>query len=275
MLRAMAVGACSYGDRSAAASFAQAAHEVQPQRDNTRLLDTLAGSGFGAGRRRSAWPYAAGAPVLLFVIVLGWGVHRLTKAGWGAPAQPVPAVSAESANAAAVPPTPPAARSREYDRQPAPAPTAEDLFVTRLRAAENAIPGRVKRGEEISSVIAPVLALGSDPEMQSVLERPAVRRTYEELTETLRVCLRHYRPGAPEEMIRRTADESSAAAEDVAVDAIIADLRGHSGTANDLAGEFNARATGVDDMALELQIRSAVAQASAKRFAACLDALTR
>lgn len=275
------------GKLESAAKFAGAAHAVQPERENGRLLHELTRGGHRTAVPGSPWRFAPFGSVVVFGLVLGLlGLKLLTGHAAGT-ASVAPVQAASLVSPARVPKSPATEPSRSRTWNPrASADEIEKLltsdssaalagayFKARLSEAKSEIPARVKRGEDLLSVDASIRALGNQPAMAQLLAYPTVRNAYDNLIGVMSESTRYYRPGASVELIERTAGESLNVTVTMALDAIDSDMRGHTDHADAVASEVDRRAQSLAEMKRDLRIRGAVIALTAKAIDDCLQAL--
>ncbi len=254
-----------------ASMFARAAHRVQPQRENSRLIDELNRSGYRSALPDSPWRFAAFMPVIAVSIVLVSTMWNLAPSGED---EPPPALTAR--RAAPVPLSKASIfvenEKRRVDLSTKSAdeleklltPTyervlAEAYYYARLREAGASIEPRVRRGEEIRSVEMAIVALGTHPSIAPVFtQNIELKRRHDQILAVMSEATRYYRGGPSLEAMQRTAGESFNVTVDIAYDAIVSDVRGHTEKAETLVTEVALRAQSIEEMRRDVRIRATV-----------------
>ncbi|HEV7237602.1 MAG TPA: hypothetical protein VGQ36_00045 [Thermoanaerobaculia bacterium] len=265
LLRSVAMFEAERFNAASAAMFAQAAHSVQPQRENSRFLDELRRAGHRPPTLPlSPWRFAPWAPVVILVLLLG-GIAV------GALIRDEPeAVAVKRASLVPQRPAAPAAEPQKtfsFDGRH----KAVTHYRTSLTDAKNEIPVRVRRGEDLLSVRKSIIDLATHPGVAELLKNPRTKKTYDELCELMNDVTANYRGGAPVEAIQRTTGESFDATVHLAVNAIVADLRGHEERSDALATQVDARVQGIDEMREDLRIRAVVISLTQQAIDRCLS----
>jgi hypothetical protein len=267
-----------------ASMFARAAQAVKPQTETGRLIHELNRVGQRTFHPSSPWRFAPVVPVVAVAVVVGaLALTAIVKDDEIAstPLQPAATSTVQASTAS------PSTRTLQ-PRQATAAVSADDLekqltpdsdawlarqyFDARLREARAEIPLRVRRGDEIGSIETSIAALGSQPAVARLLERPSLKVPYANLLGVLSTATRYYRVGAPVETIERTANESLDVTLNIAIDAIGAEVRGHSERSDALGSEVQQRAAAIDEMRRELRIRGAVISQATRAIDECLKA---
>jgi len=266
MLRAIALHEYDASNYDFAAMFAGAAHAVQPQRENSRLLQELHRAGHRDVVSFSPWRFAAWAPVAaaaLVVVIAGWA---MLPRGKGAAAAPGPVRHASIAPIEAAATTTAeqwnaSAGADELEKLLTPASSdrlARAYVNARVREIGAELPSRVRRGDEIASQERALLRFNDYPAVMRLLGKPGAAEAYAKLTAAFADATRYYRVGAPVESIERTAGESLKVTADLALGAVEADLRGHTERSDALGAQVDARIDAIYEMKRELRIRGAV-----------------
>jgi len=265
MLRAIALHEYDASNYDFAAMFASAAHAVQPQRENSRLLQELHRAGHRDVVSPSPWRFAARAPVAaaaLVVVIVGMA---MLPRGKGAVAAPGPVRRASIASAEAATSTAekwsPNADADELEKMLT--PTSSDRLArayvsARIREIGVELPSRVRRGDEIASQERAILRFNDQPAVMRLLATPSAGEAYAKLTAAFADATRYYRVGAPVESIERTAGESLNVTTNLAVGAVEAELRGHTERGDALGAQVDERMNAIYEMKRELRIRGAV-----------------
>lgn len=281
MLRGLAQLEHGNGNPEFAAMFARAAHVVQPQRDNSRLIDELSRRGHRNALPDSMWRFAPFAPVVVFAITLSVLGLRVIKGSGTADA---PEVAAPVQRASVVPTPAPSPRHAREDLSG----TADDLeqrltpdssealayayFRARLTEARSQIAPRVRHGDDLMAIETAIRGFGEKPAMATLLAKPGVRSTYDQLTATMSEATRYYHGGAPVEAIERTAGESLDVTVNMTMQAVEDDMRGHSQRAEALATDADKRLASLEEMRNELRLRAVVIATTTSAIDACLNA---
>jgi hypothetical protein len=282
MLRGIARLEFDKGNPELAVMFASAAHDVSPQRENSRLLDDLRRAGHrGTPQKASPWRFAPFVPPIVLAIALGaLGLRALT----GGDVEPATVAAVRRPALAKTVPAPQPRAAKGWNPNASADELEKDLasdsspglarayFQARLREAKAQIPLLVRRGDNLWSLETSIAALDKHPALTQLLARPAVRTAYESLKDALRQSNRYYHGGAPVEAIQRTAGETLDVTVGIALDAIEADSRGHTERSDALADDAARHAQAVDEMKQDLRIRGAVITQTTKAIDACLDA---
>jgi hypothetical protein len=283
MLRGIARLQYGGGNPELASMFARAAHAMQPQRENSRLLDELNRGGYRHELPASPWRFAPFAPVVVVAIVL-------LSVAWNAlpereePVDPLAPVQ----RATLVPPKPPAKARRTYEQQLALRESSADelqkqltskfdrelahaYVQARLREARSEIPGRVRRGDDLRAIQYSIAAFATHPGVAPLINEPGQKASYEDLAAVFHDSTRYYRGGASIEAMERTAGESFNVSVDIAVDAIISDMQGNTERTGALMTEVHQRAQSVAEMKQDVRVRAAVIALTQKAIDRCLD----
>ena len=275
-----------------ASMFARAAHSVQPQRENSRLIDELNRSGYRSVLPASPWRFAAFVPVAIVAIVLATVALNLVTGG-----EDEPASDFTVAHAARIPQQRKNSvfdeRQREeerrvelsrknadeleklltstYDRV-----LAEAYYGARVSEAGASIEPRVKRGEEIRSVEMSLIALRNNPAIAPLFkENAALQRSHDSILSVMSEATRYYRGGPSIEAMQRTAGESFNVTVDIAFAAIVSDVRGHTELADAFATEVAMRAQSIEEMRRDVRIRAAVISETKRVFGQRADQVRR
>jgi len=293
LLRGLARTEYDKGNPEFAAMFAQAANDVQPQRENTRLMDDLRRAGHRAIIPPSPWRYAAMVPVVLTGLLALYGASRLVSRK---PAEPAvaenqtstaaPSTSSSNSNFAALA----ASKSQAHPRLN-PNATADELeklltpdsdentvkayMRKRLADMKAELRPAIERGDSLIMFQGRIDAMGQQPAVAKYMSmRPALNAAYGTLSSSISDAMRYYHGGAPLDAIQRTAGESINVTYNLAYDAIAADAKGHSGESNILATEVQNRADSMEMMRIELRIRGAILGNIGSALDACLNAIS-
>jgi hypothetical protein len=281
LLRSLAIFEVERGNPEIAATFAAAAHAVQPQRENSRLLDDLRRAGHRAIASNSPWRFAAWVPVAIVSVLLA--TVLLSAIGGGKEKKNDDKPTAIQ-RAAVLPET---SRDRgvityssdsdasaaELEKQLTPTSEqnlARAYYNAVLREAKGEILPRVRRGEGLLDLRAKILDLNNKPAVAKLLQSSSMRGRYTTLCDAMTEATTYYHGGAPVEAIERTAGESLDTTLNIALHAIVADLRGHEERRDQLANQFDARAQSLEQMRVDLRIRGAVVAVTTKAIDACI-----
>lgn len=287
LLRGLAVVEYEARNPEMAAQFAAAAHSVQPQKENSWLMEELRRAGHRAASvPASPWRFAAWAPFVVLAIVLAGGFTAAFRGNPDGPGQPVVQAVRASAVPKPIPANQPDPRPRAID----PAASGDELqpllatspdpglarayFRTRLIEARSSIPLRVERGEDLLAVRNSIAALASEPGVAALLESPSLKNSYDKLNVALNEATTYYRGGAPVEAIQRTAGESVQVTGYIGLHAIDAELRGQAERAKALGDAFDPRAESLRQMQLELLMRQVIIATTTQAIDECLIYLT-
>lgn len=283
MLRGIAALEASRGNPEMAATFAAAAHAVQPQRENSRLMDDLRRAGHRASVSNSPWRFAAWAPIVLAAVLVSVVLIKIAPGG-DDDDKPEPKVQrAALTDPAAAPASPrvptfrkpidfsasPEQMEKELASNPDPM-LAEAYFNARLRAARSEILPRIRRGDDLQAMRASIQGMRSQPAVMKYLTSRNLAGPYESLCATFDDATQYYHGGAPVEAIERTAGESLDTTLNIALHAIVADMRGHDERRDALVSQVDARAQSLELMRQDLRIRGAVVALTTRAIDACL-----
>jgi hypothetical protein len=274
-----------------ASMFARAAHSVQPQRENSRLIEELNKGGYRSALPDSPWRFAPFVPVAIVAIVL---VSVALNAVTGGEDEPAPTPMVQRASIIAPRPTSSIETFQRNDqrRETLRKMSADELQKqltstydrdlaaaysrARLNEALGTIRSRVERGEELRTMEMSFAALGTNPAVAPLFnEYPAMRSAYANLTSVMSEATRYYRGGPSIDAMQRTAGESFNVTVDIAFDAIVSDMRGHDERSGALATEVVMRAASIEEMRRDVRIRAAVISETAKAIERCRDALPK
>jgi hypothetical protein len=281
MLRQIARHEYDNGNLNFAAVFAGAAHTVQPQRENGRLLHELTKGGYRSAIPRSPWRFAPFGPIVVLALILGgFGLRAMTGGA-------IETASVAPVRRAALVSSAPVSKSRtaqwyspnasadELEKQLTPGSDrrlASAYFVKRLSEIKSDIPSRVRRGDDLWSVETSIRAIENQPAMAQLLTNPVLRNAYDNLNAVMSESVRYYRGGASVEAIERTGGESLNVTVDMALASIDADMRGHTDRGDALASEVDRRAQSLAEMKHDLRIRGAVIALTTRAIDTCLQA---
>ncbi|HXH39644.1 MAG TPA: hypothetical protein VNN08_13515 [Thermoanaerobaculia bacterium] len=286
MLRQLARREHYNGNLPLAAVFAGAAHSVQSDRENGRLLHELNKAGYRSVIPSSRWRFAPAVSIVVFLVVLGGlGLKVMTSHA------PEPASAAPVQRAALVHPvtaSSPPKTDRGYRAATMANMSADQLeklltpdsdlslarayFQQRLHEAENEIPVRVRHGDDLWQMEIAIKALGANPALDKLLSNPGLKNAYDNLTSVMSEATRSYRGGASVEAIERTSGESLRVTVDIAIGSIEADMVGHTQRSDALASEVDRRADSLVEMKRDLRVRGTVIGLTTKAIDACLQA---
>jgi len=265
-----------------ASMFARAAHSVQPQRENSRLIDELGRKGHRNASPDSLWRYAPFAPLVIFIIAIGTMGLRIIKGGNEAPATNLPTTKVERL---AMTGTQPPVINRAFQNEDL-SGSADELekrltdkptlmlgrayIRARLNEARAAIPTRVRNGEDLLAIQSSITAMRDNRALDKVFADQPSRDAYDRLANVMMEATRYYHGGAPVEAIERTAGESMDVSVDMTIEAIDNEMRGHSERADALASDADRRLESIVEMKTELRLRAAVISTTTKAIDACL-----
>lgn len=275
LLREVALFEHQRGNPEFAAAFAAAAHSVQPQRENGRLMEELRRTGHRGVVSNSPWRFAAWAPIVIAVVLAGT-VAVSTFRGEDEPAESAPfkrAAFVPQQSSVVKEPVDVSGTADEIGKRLASNPDpdlARAYYRARLNEAKNEITPRVRRGDDLLSIRASILELGTRPAVADYLKKNGQNGYYDVLCAALSDATVYYRGGAPVEAIQRTAGESLNTTTVLALHEIVAELRGHEERRDALATEVDARAQSLQQMQLDLRIRGAVIALTDKALDDCL-----
>jgi len=285
MLRGLAQ--LEYANRNPefAAMFARAAHVVQPQRENSRLIDELGRRGHRNALPDSMWRFAPFAPLVVFALVLGVvGLRVIKGSGTAAPdvAEPVQRASLASK---------PLPVQRQFRNNEDLSGTADELeqrltpdssealarayFRARLSEARSQIPSRVRHGDDLMAIEGSIMGFGQQPALATLLAKPAIRAAYDQLTTTINEATRYYHGGAPVDAIERTAGESLDVTLNMTIEAVDSDMRGHSQRAEALVTDADKRLASIEEMRNDLHLRAVVISTTTRAIDTCLNVSSR
>jgi len=283
MLRALAHLEYENRNFEFASMFARAAHSVQPQRENSRLIDELSRKGHRNALSDSMWRYAPLAPLIIFIIAVGTMGLRAIKGGADeAPASNLPTTRAERM---AMTGTQPPVINRSFRNEDlsgsadelekrltddARLPLGRAYIRARLNEVRAAIPTRVRNGEDLMAIESAIGAIGRNRALDKVFADQPSRNAYDHLVNVMMEATRYYHGGAPVEAIERTAGESMDVSVDMTIEAIDNEMRGHSDKADQLASDADRRLESIAQMKGELRMRAAVISTTTKAIDACL-----
>jgi len=282
MLRGLAN--LEYGNRNFefASMFARAAHAVQPQRDNSRLIDELSRKGHRNALPESMWRHAPFAPIVIFIIAVGAIGLRVINREDAAPAANLPTTRVERMAMTSTQ-LPVIDRRFQQENLNGSADELETRLTddaslqlgrayirARLNEARAAIPTRVRNGEDLMAIESSISAMGRNRALDKVFADQPSRNAYDRLVNVMMEATRYYHGGAPVEAIERTAGESMDVTLDMTFDAIDNEMRGHSDKADALASDADRRLESIVQMKSELRMRGAVISATTKAIDACL-----
>lgn len=286
LLRATALFEYERGNPEIAATFVAAAHAVQPQRENSRLMDELRRGGHRATASESPWRYAPWAPVVVIALLLS-GVVVKTAMGLASREDVEVAAQASAVlpKPKAKPPIAQMARDNEVvdlsgsadvlEKRLASKPSpqlAQAYFNARMVEAKSQIAPRVKRGDDLVQIRMSILDLGRQPQVAQLLkEKSGLKGAYDELCLLMNDVTLYYRGGAPVEAIERTAGESMNTTVYIALHALVADMRGQQQRRDALASQVDIRAQSIDEMRMELRLRGAVISLTTAAIEKCLS----
>ena len=269
-----------------ASMFARAAHAVQPQRENSRLIDELSRKGHRNALPDSMWRYVPFAPVAIFAVAVCLFGLRIIKNNGVASAADIPAPTHTEASAV-VRRTPLPVINHAFENEDLTG-SADELekrltvgssrslvraYVrARLSEARAVIPTRVRNGEDLMAVEGSLTGLGQNPALASYLSEVPVRGTYDQVVAAMGEATRYYHGGAPVDAIERTAGESLDVSVDMTLEALDNEMRGHGERADSLASDADKRLEAVAQMKSELRLRSAIISTTMKAIDACLYA---
>jgi hypothetical protein len=267
-----------------ASMFARAAHTVQPQRDNSRLIDELSHKGHRNALPDSMWRYVPLAPLIIFIIAVGTIGLRAIKGG----DEPSPNVPTTKAERLAMTGTPPPVINRSFQNEDL-GGSADELekrltddaslslgrayIRARLNEARAAIPTRVRNGEDLLAIESSISAMRQNRALDKVFASQPARDAFDRLTNVMMEATRYYHGGAPVDAIERTAGESMDVSVDMTVEAIDNEMRGHSERADALGSEADRRLESIVAMKVELRMRGAVISTTTKAIDGCLYAI--
>ncbi|GEM_PF-2171210 len=275
LLRGLARTEFDNGNPEFAAMFAQAAHDVQPQRENSRLLEDLRRSGHRAAVPPSPWRYAAIVPVVLAALLALFGASRLlsrkgAETAVAASQPPASTTSTSGSNFAALaaarsqghPKLNPNATADELEKLLTPdsdEATVKTYIRTRLMEMKSELRPAIERGDSLIMFQSKIDALAQQPAVTKYMStRPALRSAFDSLSSAIGDAMRYYHGGAPVDAIQRTAGESLNVTSNMAYDAIQAQSKGHSGESSILVTDIQNRSDSMEMMRLDLRVRGAV-----------------
>jgi hypothetical protein len=280
LLRALARREYENDNPDMAAMFAQAAHAVQPQRENSRLLEELHHIGHhGFKVPPSRWRFAPAAtlamlPLVILAIVIAFipGERREVRAtNVSVTVRPIVPAAAVTASVAQ---TGTSADDLEKSLKPDSddGPTGQYLRA-RLTELRQKIPAAVRNGETITFADNAVRALRDKPAVARFIDnRPQLKTAYDALVNAIWQSTRYYHGGAPVEAVQRTAGNSLVVTTDVALEAIDAEAQGHIAQKNALNEQVQQGQTSLALMQRDLKVRGAVIGLTARAIDACLAA---
>ncbi len=292
LLRGLARTEYDNGNPEFAAMFAQAANDVQPQRENTRLMDDLRRAGHRPVIPPSPWRYAPIVPVILVGVFALFGASRLisrrepeaavatarssTSASSGSSGSNFAALTA--AKQQSHPKLNPNATADELEKLLTPDSddnTVRSYIRARLMELKSELRPAIERGESLIIFQTKIDALGQQPAVTKYMStRPAVRAAYDSLSSSINDAMRYYHGGAPVDAISRTAGESLNVTYNLAYDAIQAESRGHTGESGMLVTEVQNRTDSLDLMRADLRVRGAVIGNVGKALDTFLNAIS-
>jgi hypothetical protein len=283
MLRSLARDEYDRGNPELASMFARAAHSVQPQRENSRLVDELNRGGYRNELPRSPWRFAPFVPVVVAAILLGTFVINIASSD-EIEAPPATAVHQVAVAASAAKPTErPYERKQawltlsadelekqltsEYDRD-----LARAYFNARLQESRSQIPIRVRNGDDLRAMHNSMANLSTHPGVAPLLKQYGLRSKYDKLMTVMNDSTRYYRGGPSIDAMQRTAGESINVTLDMTFETIVSDMRGYDERTNALASEVQRRAASLEEMRTDMRIRKAVMAFTDKAISDCLAA---
>lgn len=265
-----------------ASMFARAAHTVQPQRENSRLIDELSRKGHRNALPDSMWRYTPLAPLILFIIVIGAIGLRAINGDDEAPSSSQLTTKADRLAMTGAQ-APVIHRSFQNEDLGGSAdelekrltdnasPTLCRAYIrARLNEARAAIPARVRNGDDLLAIESSITAVRNNRALDKVFADQPSRDAFDRLTSVMMDATRYYHGGAPVEAIERTAGESMDATLDMTFEAIDNETRGHSEKADQLASEADKRIESIAEMRSELRMRGAIIAATTKAIDGCL-----
>lgn len=286
LLRGLARLQFDKGNPEFASMFARAAHAVQPQRENTRLLDELNRKGQRATAPESMWRLVPFAPLVLFVFLVGFiGVRVVSRIHSATPETPAQQIAAAAVPAAHMPtPSPASAPVREdlngtaddLEKRLTPdsSPRLAKAYIrARLSEMRGQIAPRVRHGDDLLAMEMKIRAMNEQPATAAALGPPGARTAYDHLTETMAEATRYYHGGAAVETIERTLGESLDTTAIIAYVAIDNEVRGNTSRADALGNVVDQRMEGMVEMKRDLYIRAAVISTTTKAIDECLKSV--